>query len=172
MAFVNRAEEQLGFWLKTPGSFLHFLSGWVGVVGREQPHLYQDLPWVGFSSELSPPVTPSSSGSQRRCPSQGAGKITLGEFLGAELRTLRLLPLFSSSLPPATWVQTGWWAAPSGGEFLAGTGGPGCVRAKGMWGVYAGSLWFWVDLFPHSPWQNKLLLIEPIGFLPPTKRSL
>lgn len=69
----------------------------MGVVGREQPHLYQDLPWVGSSSEFSPLVTPSSSGSQRRCPSQGAGKITLGEFLGAELRPL--CGSFPSSAP-------------------------------------------------------------------------
>lgn len=168
MASVNRA-EQLGFWLKTPGSFLHFLSGWVGVVGREQPHLYQDLPWVGSSSEFSPLVTPSSSGSQRRCPSQGSGKITLGEFLGAELRPL--CGSFPSSAPVSLLL-------------------PGCRQADEQHHLVENSRQeqvvqsqrdvksvCWQPLvlgrsLSHSLWQNKLLLIEPIGFLPPTKPCL
>lgn len=30
MAFVNRSEQQLGYWFKTPGPFLHSMGRWGG----------------------------------------------------------------------------------------------------------------------------------------------
>ena len=30
MAFVNRAEQQLGYWFETPRPFLHSMGRWVG----------------------------------------------------------------------------------------------------------------------------------------------